>query len=167
LPLVLDADGLNAFEGRVQELNLREHRRPLVLTPHPGEMARLCGMTTENVQSNRIEIGRKFAQEHHAYVVLKGRHTLIAEPDGKVWINTTGNAGMATGGTGDILTGMIAAMMGQNLTDIATAVIAAVYLHGLAGDIARDEMGEMSMTATDLLLAMPHAIRQIAESIPE
>jgi len=155
---VLDADGLNAYEGRVQELNLRNPDRVLVLTPHPGEMARLLGTTADKVQADRQNIARKFATDFHCWVVLKGRHTLVAEPTGKLWINTTGNPGMATGGTGDILTGMIAAMLGQHKDKAAEAIIAAVYLHGLAGDIARDEMGEVTMTATDLLMALPHAI---------
>ncbi|HUR37715.1 MAG TPA: ADP/ATP-dependent (S)-NAD(P)H-hydrate dehydratase, partial [Terriglobales bacterium] len=96
--------------------------------------------------------------DHHCYVVLKGHHTLVAEPDGKLWVNTTGNPGMATGGTGDILSGMIAALLGQHKEQPAQAVLAGVFLHGLAGDIARDEMGEISLTATDLLMALPHAI---------
>lgn len=159
VPAVLDADGLNAYEGRVQELNMRNMDRVLVLTPHPGEMARLLGTTVEKVQADRMGVARKFAVEHRCYVVLKGYQTLVAEPSGKLWINTTGNPGMATGGTGDILTGMIAAMLGQHKDNPAEAIIAAVYLHGLAGDIARDEMSETSMTATDLLMALPHAVR--------
>ena len=158
MPAVLDADGLNAFEGRIAELNMRNLDRVLVLTPHPGEMARLLGISAEQVQADRMGIARKFAVDHHCYVVLKGHQTLIAEPQGKLWINTTGNPGMATGGSGDILTGMIAAMLGQHKDKPAEAIIAAVYLHGLAGDIARDEMGEVSMTATDLLMALPHAV---------
>jgi ADP-dependent NAD(P)H-hydrate dehydratase / NAD(P)H-hydrate epimerase len=158
VPVVLDADGLNAFEGRVQELNMRNLDRILVLTPHPGEMARLLGTTTDKVQDDREGNARKFAVEHHCYVVLKGYRTLVAEPTGKLWINTNGNPGMATGGTGDILTGMIAALLGQHASKPEEAVIAAVYLHGLAGDIARDEMGEISLTATDLLMGLPHAI---------
>ncbi|HUQ50230.1 MAG TPA: NAD(P)H-hydrate dehydratase [Terriglobales bacterium] len=160
LPVVLDADGLNAFEGRVQELNMRDLNRTLVLTPHPGEMARLCGVSTEKIQADRIGVTRKFAQEHHCYVVLKGNRSVVAEPDGKVWINPTGNPGMATGGTGDILTGMIAGLLAQHKSNVAQAVIGAVYLHGLAGDLARDEVGEISLTATDLLMTLPHAIRQ-------
>lgn len=158
MPAVLDADGLNAFEGRIQELNMRNLDRVLVLTPHPGEMGRLLGISADQVQADRDGIARTFAVDHHCYVVLKGHYTLVAEPSGKLWVNTTGNPGMATGGTGDILTGMMAAMLAQHKADPATAVIAAVYLHGLAGDIARDEMGEISMTATDLLMALPHAV---------
>ncbi|HUS18332.1 MAG TPA: NAD(P)H-hydrate dehydratase [Terriglobales bacterium] len=158
VPVVLDADGLNAFEGRVQELKMRNLDRILVLTPHPGEMARLLGTTVDKVQADREGTAREFAKAHHCYVVLKGHQTVVAEPSGKVWINTTGNPGMATGGTGDILSGMIAALLAKRKTVPSEAVIAAVYLHGLAGDIARDEMGEISLTATDLLMALPHAI---------
>jgi ADP-dependent NAD(P)H-hydrate dehydratase / NAD(P)H-hydrate epimerase len=164
MPAVLDADGLNAYEGRLQELNMRNLDRVLVLTPHPGEMARLLATTTDQVQADRENIARKFALEHRCYLVLKGYRTLVAEPQGRLWINTTGNPGMATGGTGDILTGMIAATLAQDKDHPAEAVIAAVYLHGLAGDIARDEMGEMSLTATDLLMALPHAIRLTQEA---
>ena len=103
-PLVLDADGLNAFEGRTGELN--GHGRWLVITPHPGEMARLTGSTVAAVQEGRLQVARKFSREHEVIVVLKGHRTLIALPDGTAWVNTTGNPGMATGGTGDILTGM-------------------------------------------------------------
>jgi NAD(P)H-hydrate epimerase len=157
-PMVLDADGLNAFEEHRQQLD--GQRRPLIITPHPGEMARLTGLPVAEIQKDRIGIARKFAQEHHLYVVLKGDHTIIAEPEGKVWINSTGNPGMSTGGTGDILTGMIAAVIAQHRSDIAIAVIAAVHLHGLAGDVARDEVGEISLIATDLLAALPEALRR-------
>ncbi len=167
MPAVLDADGLNAYEGRIQELNMRNLDRVLVLTPHPGEMGRLLGISAEKVQADRMGIARTFAVDHHCYVVLKGRHTLVAEPSGKLWVNTTGNPGMATGGTGDMLTGMIAAMLAQHRDKPAEAVIAAVYLHGLAGDIARDEMGEISMTATDLLMALPHAVLHTQAALEE
>ena len=106
IPIVLDADGLNAFEGRAAEL--KDVAGALVITPHPGEMARLIGSTIPAVQHDRINVARTFASEHQLIVVLKGHRTLIAQPDGTVWVNTTGNPGMATGGTGDILTGMVA-----------------------------------------------------------
>ena len=108
-PMVLDADGLNAFEGRAGELNGKG--RTLVITPHPGEMARLTGSTVAAVQRDRLNVARTFAREHELIVVLKGHRTLIAQPDGSVWVNTTGNPGMATGGTGDILTGMVAGLI--------------------------------------------------------
>lgn len=157
-PMVLDADGLNAFEGRAAELNGKD--RSLVITPHPGEMARLAGCSIADVQKDRLNVARAFAREHDLIVVLKGDHTLIARPDGTVWVNTTGNPGMATGGTGDILTGMAAGLIAQNPNRIAEAVICAVHLHGLAGDVARESMGEQCMTATDLLKALPEAFRQ-------
>jgi len=158
-PLVLDADGLNAFEGRASELNGKG--RTLVITPHPGEMARLASSTVAAVQRDRINVARTFAREHELIVVLKGHRTLIAQPDGTVWVNTTGNPGMATGGTGDILTGMVAGLIAQNPEHIAEAVIAAVHLHGLAGDVARESMGEHSLVATDLVKALPEAFRRV------
>jgi len=160
-PIVLDADGLNAFEGRDAELNGKG--RSLVITPHPGEMARLAASTIAAVQRDRINVARTFAREHELIVVLKGHRTLIAQPDGTVWVNTTGNPGMATGGTGDILTGMVAGLIAQNPQHIAEAVIAAVHLHGLAGDVARESMGEHSLVATDLVRALPEAFRRVRE----
>src|SRR5205807_7419385 len=147
--IVLDADGLNAFEGVADQLNGKG--RALVITPHPGEMARLTGLSVPQVQRDRIGIARSFAREHQLIVVLKGHRTLVAKPDGEVWVNTTGNAGMATGGTGDILTGMTAGLIGQSTGDELTAVVAAVYLHGMAGDIARERLGEKCLVASDLL----------------
>ena len=157
VPLVLDADGLNAFEGQTHLLDGR--RRPLVLTPHPGEMSRLAGIPIKAVQADRLNVARKFARDHHLVLVLKGDRTIIALPDGKAWINPTGNPGMATGGTGDILTGMSAGVIAQMPHDYARAAIAAVYLHGLAGDVACERMGEHSLTATDLLDGLPEAYR--------
>ncbi len=157
-PMVLDADGLNAFEGRAGELN--GQGRWLVITPHPGEMARLIGSSAAAVQRDRLNIARAFAREHEVMVVLKGHRSLIAAPDGTVWVNTTGNPGMATGGTGDILTGMTAGFMAQNPERVLEAVCAAVYLHGLAGDVARETMGEHSLVATDLIQCLPEAFRR-------
>jgi hydroxyethylthiazole kinase-like uncharacterized protein yjeF len=162
LPAVLDADGLNAFEGHAAALNGKTG--PLVLTPHPGEMARLTGSTIAAVQRDRINVARTFAREHELIVVLKGHRTLIAAPDGTVWVNTNGNPGMATGGTGDILTGMVAGFIAQNPTRILKAVLTAVHLHGLAGDIAREIMGEHSLVATDLLRFLPQAFGRARES---
>src|SRR5262249_31796278 len=148
MPLVVDADGLNAFAGAPDGLSGREGR-DIIITPHPGEMARLVGMSTEEVQANRLDIARNFASAHHIFVVLKGHRTLIATPDGKVFINPTGNPGMATGGTGDVLTGMIAAWLAQ-LLDAEAACKLAVYLHGLAGDLAEADEGEVAMTSADV-----------------
>jgi NAD(P)H-hydrate epimerase len=161
VPLVLDADGLNAFEGQTNLLDGR--RRPLVLTPHPGEMARLAGISIKAVQSDRLNVARRFARDHHLVLVLKGDRTIIAFPDGSAWVNPTGNPGMATGGTGDILTGMTAGVIAQMPNDYARAAIAAVYLHGLAGDVAAERMGEHSLVATDLLNGLPEAFRRASQ----
>jgi NAD(P)H-hydrate epimerase len=162
MPLVVDADGLNAFVDDPDRLTGREGRA-LIITPHPGEMARLLGVTTEEVQTNRLEVARDFAVTRQAYVVLKGHRTLIATPDEKVFINTTGNAGMATGGTGDVLTGMIAAWLAQ-LLDAEAACRVGVYLHGMAGDAARADVGEVSMTAGDLASRISRAICEVTGS---
>jgi NAD(P)H-hydrate epimerase len=159
LPVILDADGLNAFAGHADQLTSIRH--PLILTPHPGEMARLTGQSIAEIQANRINVARWFAEEHGCYLVLKGHRTLVAEPNGEVWINTSGNAGMATGGTGDVLTGIIAGIVSQFPDRIRDAVIAAVYLHGLAGDFAAKKMGERSMIATDLIKQLPAAFNAL------
>jgi NAD(P)H-hydrate epimerase len=171
-PIVLDADGLNAFEGKADELNGRD--RTLVLTPHPGEMARLTGMSIAAIQRDRINIARTFAKQHELILILKGDHTIVANPSGEAWVNTTGNPGMATGGTGDILTGIIAGMLAQNPKRAFEAVLAAVYLHGLAGDIAAGSgamgllgMGEHALVATDLLKTLPQAFRRVRQAAAE
>ncbi|MDR3748730.1 MAG: NAD(P)H-hydrate dehydratase [Acidobacteriota bacterium] len=165
VPLVIDADGLNAFDGDTELLDGR--KRPLVLTPHPGEMSRLAGISIKAVQADRLKVARDFARQHNLILVLKGNRTIIALPDGKAWVNPTGNPGMATGGTGDILTGMTAGIIGQMQNDIARAAIAAVYMHGLAGDVAAENMGEHSLVATDLLTTMPEAYRRAAREAKE
>ncbi len=157
-PLVIDADGLNAFDGKTQLLD--GSKRALVLTPHPGEMSRLAGISTNAVQADRLNVARTFAREHHLVLVLKGNLTIIALPDGTAWVNPTGNPGMATGGTGDILTGMTAGILAQMPNDAARAAVAAVYLHGLAGNVAAESMGEHSLVATDLLMGLPEAFRR-------
>jgi NAD(P)H-hydrate epimerase len=162
VPVVLDADGLNAFEGRSDELSGKG--RTLVITPHPGEMARLAGSTVAEVQKDRLGVARKFACEHELIVVLKGHRTLVVQADGEAWVNTTGNPGMATGGTGDILTGMVAGMIAQHPKQVFTALLAAVYLHGLAGDVMRERVGEHSLVATDLLLGLPEAFKRTWEA---
>jgi ADP-dependent NAD(P)H-hydrate dehydratase / NAD(P)H-hydrate epimerase len=134
--------------------------RDVIITPHPGEMARLVGMSTDEVQASRLEIARNFAVGHHVYVVLKGHRTLIATPDGKVFINPTGNPGMATGGTGDVLTGMIAAWL-AHLLDAEAACKLAVYVHGMAGDLAEADDGEVSMTAGDLAAHIGDAVLEL------
>jgi hydroxyethylthiazole kinase-like uncharacterized protein yjeF len=158
-PLVIDADGLNAFAGEPDRLSGRDGR-DLIITPHPGEMARLVGMSIDEVQSNRLDVAGNFAVAHHVYVVLKGHRTLIATPAGRVFINPTGNPGMATGGTGDVLTGMIAAWLAQ-LLDAEAACRLAVYVHGLAGDLAEAEEGEVAMTSADLAGRIGDAILEL------
>jgi NAD(P)H-hydrate epimerase len=162
-PLILDADALNAFQGSNERLT--GFGRFVILTPHPGEMARLLNTTVEEVQKDRLGLARSFASEHHVTVVLKGHRTLTVHPDGTAWVNPTGNPGMATGGTGDILTGMVAGFVAQNPEHVFEAVVAAVFLHGLAGDVARDTVGEYSLTATDLLAALPEAFRRVRGSV--
>ena len=172
---MLDADGLNAFEGHTDELSGKG--RLLVITPHPGEMARLAGCSIADVQKDRLGVARKFAREHDLIVVLKGHRTLVVQPDGEAWANTTGNPGMSTGGTGDILTGMVAALIAQNVTpqsatahdpnEAMLAVLAAVHLHGLAGDVMRESVGEYSMVATDLLRGLPEAFWRAQKTAQE
>jgi NAD(P)H-hydrate epimerase len=165
VPMVVDADSLNAFEGRNRELNGKG--RTVVITPHPGEMARLAGCNVDEVQKDRLGIARKFARKHELIVVLKGHRTLVAQPDGEAWVNTTGNAGMATGGTGDILTGMVAGMIAQNPKHALLAVLAAVHLHGLAGDTMRESVGEHSLVATDLLRGLASAFERTREAVQQ
>ena len=159
VPFVLDADALNAFAGEAGELNGRE--RTIVITPHPGEMARLTGLTIAEIQAKRLDVARRFASEHELIVVLKGHRTLIASPDGSVWVNPTGNPGMATGGTGDVLTGMVAGLIAQHPEHALAATALAVYLHGLAGDLASASVGESSLVATDLVRFLPEAFSQM------
>jgi hydroxyethylthiazole kinase-like uncharacterized protein yjeF len=156
--LVVDADALNAFEGAADQLN--GQGRTVVITPHPGEMARLTGLSIAEIQASRLDVARNFAHEHELIVVLKGHRTLIAAPDGTVWVNPTGNPGMATGGTGDVLTGMVAGLIAQHPQHALEATALAVYLHGLAGDLASESVGENCMVATDLVRFLPQAIAQ-------
>jgi NAD(P)H-hydrate epimerase len=148
---------LNAFDGRADLLNGAS--RVLVLTPHPGEMARLAGITINEVEADRVGLARRFATEHKLTLVLKGWRTLVAHPDGRVAVNTTGNPAMAKGGSGDILTGIVAAMLAQYPNDVAQAVEAAVYLHGLAADFAARAMDEHTVLATDTVTHLSDAFR--------
>ena len=155
-PVVIDADGLNALAGSSGILETCQ--AVPVLTPHPGEMARLLGIKTDEVQNNRVEAAQEAAARWNAVIVLKGFRTIIADPEGTVYVNPTGNPGMASGGTGDILTGVIAGLIGQGLTPLEAAV-AGVYFHGLAGDLAAREKGMVSLVAGDVLDYLPQAIR--------
>ncbi len=168
IPIVLDADGLNAFAGCMKTFRAGRSPSPeIVLTPHPGEMARLIERPTSEVQKQRIEVARKFAIDYKANLVLKGYRTLVAAPNGQVSVNPTGNPGMATGGTGDVLTGVIAGLLAQYPSrSFAEVVAAGVYLHGLAGDFVARELGEASMIAGDLLEMLPKARRAVEEGKP-
>jgi NAD(P)H-hydrate epimerase len=167
LPLVLDADGLNAFAGRAGELARRKApKAPTVLTPHPGELGRLLGIATREVQADRLAVARRAAAETGAIIVLKGSRTLIAGPEGQVWVNPTGNPGMATGGSGDVLTGLAAGLIAQREAyglEVVDAVLLAVYLHGLAGDLALASRGENALAAGDLLEFLPAAFAALGE----
>jgi ADP-dependent NAD(P)H-hydrate dehydratase / NAD(P)H-hydrate epimerase len=170
LPMVVDADALNAFGGRAAELNGED--RVIVLTPHPGEMARLAGLTVKEVEADRIRLARRFATAHKVTLVLKGWRTLVAHPDGRVAVNTSGNPAMAKGGSGDILTGIVAAMLAQyadsdDAEDVAAAVETAVYLHGLAADIAAHAMDEHTILATDTVTHLSDAFRYRARDEDE
>ena len=162
-PLVLDADALTVLADDPARLMGREDR-DVIITPHPGEMARLAGVSIEDVQSNRIELATTFATTHRVYVVLKGHRTVIATPDGRAFINPTGNPGMATAGTGDVLTGVIAAWLAQ-LLDADAACRLGVFVHGLAGDLAEAAEGQVSMTATDLLRQLGNALGRLTGRI--
>jgi NAD(P)H-hydrate epimerase len=161
LPIVLDADGLNAFAGRAD--GLREHKaRSLALTPHPGEMARLLGCSAADVQARRLELAQECAARWNGHIVLKGYRTIVAAPDGRAFISPTGNPGMATGGTGDVLTGMLAGLTAQfGVEDWARVLGLGVYLHGLAGDLAAAEVGEAPLLASDLVRALPRAFAEV------
>jgi hydroxyethylthiazole kinase-like uncharacterized protein yjeF len=161
LPLILDADALNAYAGVADHLNQR--RAPAIaLTPHPGEMARLLGGTAREVQARRLDVALDAALRWRAHVVLKGFHSILATPSGHAYVNTTGNAGMATGGTGDALTGILAGLTAQfGIEDWPRVLGMGVYLHGLAGDIAAARVGQAPLVATDLIEAIPEAYAKV------
>jgi hydroxyethylthiazole kinase-like uncharacterized protein yjeF len=165
LPVILDADGLNAFEGRTDELRKRKSKF-LAITPHPGEMARLLGGSIRDVQNDRWQAARDAARRCNAHVILKGFHTLIASPNGNAFVNTTGNAGLAKGGTGDVLTGLLAALTAQFKTDEWLRVLAlGAYLHGLAADIAIDEMDASGLIGDDLVSLIPQARTELLREL--
>jgi NAD(P)H-hydrate epimerase len=152
--MVLDADGLNVWAPD----SLPHRKQPLILTPHPGEFARLLGISIGEVQSNRAELAKRFAAKYKCLVILKGAGTIVSDGQ-RIYTNTTGNPGMATGGTGDVLAGFLAALLAQGFSAWDAAVLS-VYLHGLAGDLAAAELGQVSLIATDLLTYLPRAIQQ-------
>jgi NAD(P)H-hydrate epimerase len=158
VPLVLDADGINAAAENIDVLD--EAVCPIILTPHDGEFARLTGHLPNDDPEGRLEAARRFAKQHGVVVVLKGHRTITALPDGSAYVNTTGGPAMAKGGSGDVLAGMITALIAQKFP-IKDAVLAAVYLHGLAGDMAARRLGEYSVTASAIIEALPEAIASV------
>jgi NAD(P)H-hydrate epimerase len=165
LPIVLDADGLNAFDQQ-GDLLAKKKTKFLVMTPHPGEMSRLVGMSTEAVQKDRVKVATEAAKRWNAYVLLKGFHTILASPSGEVFVNTTGNAGLAKGGSGDVLTGLMAAMIGQFGTDDLLRVMAlAAYLHGAAADVLAASTDISGMVATEVATAVPFARQKLLQEL--
>ncbi|MBN2097915.1 MAG: NAD(P)H-hydrate dehydratase [Candidatus Omnitrophica bacterium] len=160
-PAVLDADAISALTGKLKIL--KNLRADLVITPHPGEMSRLLNLSINDVQSERVKTAKDFAQNYQVVLVLKGYQTVVANPTGQVYINKTGNPGMATGGSGDVLTGIIGSLLGQGISAFSAAKLA-VYVHGLAGDLAAREKGEISLIASDLLDKLPQALKTIVKN---
>lgn len=157
-PVVLDADGINAMVGHTDILKSRN--RQTILTPHPGEMARLIGEGTEYIQKNREKVAGSVSKDFNCITVLKGYRTVVSNPQGEVYVNETGNSGMATAGVGDVLTGMIASFTGQGI-DPYSAAILGVYLHGRAGDLAAKDVGQFSLIASDLLARLPQVLKEV------
>jgi NAD(P)H-hydrate epimerase len=164
LPIVIDADGLNHLAGRPDVL--KDCQAPVVLTPHPGEMARLGGMGVNAIQQDRIGSARDFASKYRVHLVLKGARTVVAHPDGRVHVNPTGNPGMASGGMGDVLTGAIAGLMAQGM-DPEAATNCGVYLHGAAADRLAARYAAVGFLAGDLLEALPEAMGELRNGSPE
>lgn len=158
-PTVVDADALWHLSGALELI--QDSKAPLILTPHPGEMARLLNVSVAEVQADRLAISRSFAAEHGCYLILKGARTIIASPSGEAFINTTGNAGMASGGTGDVLAGLIGSLLCQGCSPLE-ASIAGVWIHGMAGDKAAEEKGEAGVIASDIIRKMPVVMRDIS-----
>lgn len=159
-PAIFDADALNILAKNMDYL--KGHSAPLVISPHPGEMSRLTGKTIEQIQKNRIDIALEFAEKFNLVCILKGAPSVIAAPSGQVWINPTGNEGMATAGSGDVLTGLIGGFLAQGLMDIDAAVLGC-YVHGKAGDLAMENLGARGMIAGDILHMVPEALREMEE----
>jgi len=165
LPIVLDADGLNAFAGQSEKLRDRKNKF-LAITPHPGEMARLCGKTIKEVQADRLKTALDAARDWDAHVILKGFHTIVASPDGAVFVNTSGNPGLSKGGSGDVLTGFLTALTAQFRTDDWLRVLAlGVYLHGKAAEIATADTDVSGLLSSELVDALPHARRVLLEEL--
>src|SRR3989338_7076519 len=157
-PMLIDADGLNIIADKIELL--KDKPSPVIVTPHPGEMARMLNTTSKEIQTNRIEASRKLSAEYGIYVILKGARTIVATPEGEVYINPTGNPGMATAGTGDVLSGIIVGFMAQGLSARDSSILG-VYLHGLAGDIAAEKLSQTALIARDLIKTFPEAIKKV------
>ena len=160
VPLIIDADGLNVLS---KNMDFIQHCNcSLIFTPHEVEMSRLCGEKTSEVMENRLSISESFAQEYGVTLILKGHHTIVTASDGTQYINITGNPGMATGGSGDVLAGIVAAFAAQGIRE-EKAAAAAVYIHGLSGDISKEKLGEASLTATDIINSLPETFKKICK----
>ncbi len=158
IPIVADADAINIIADNLSLL--KKIKVPIILTPHPGEMARLCRITSKEVQENRIDVTKTFAKKYKCYLVLKGAKSIIATPDGNIYINPTGNPGMATGGMGDVLTGMIGGLLAQGYTPLESCILG-TFLHGYTGDLAAKEKGFIGIIATDLINKIPHSLTSL------
>ena len=160
VPVVIDADAITALKDNTDIL--KKMTVPKVLTPHPGEMARLTGLPVEEINSKRIAVAQKYAQEWQAVVVLKGAPTVVACPDGTIYVNSTGTSALATGGSGDVLTGIITALLARGYSRHDAALVG-MYLHGLAGDIAAADKGKESLVAGDIIHCLPAAFRRLSD----
>jgi hydroxyethylthiazole kinase-like uncharacterized protein yjeF len=161
IPAVIDADGLNMLAGHLDVL--ARVKAPVVLTPHPGEFGRLTSLSVKDVLARRLDLAPRFAQDHHVILVLKGHRTLVAAPDGRVFVNPTGNPGMATGGAGDVLSGIIGSLIVQS-KDVLAATRAGVYVHGLSGDLAAAKLSEKALIAGDLIRFLPAAVKSLEDA---
>jgi ADP-dependent NAD(P)H-hydrate dehydratase / NAD(P)H-hydrate epimerase len=160
VPLVVDADGVNALAGELG--SLRSCKGPVILTPHPGEMGRLAGLTGSDVQADRVGVAERFARDYGCHLVLKGARTLIARPDGRIHLNPTGNPALATGGSGDVLTGLVGGFLARGLLP-EKAALCGVYLHGLAGDLLAEAMGQAGVIAGDLPEVIPSLVASLSQ----
>ena len=160
--MVVDADGINALKGNINILESK--KAPAVLTPHPMEFSRISGHSMEYIRTNRVSAARSFAKEYDVTLVLKGADSLVACPDGRVYVNTISNSGMATAGSGDVLSGIIAGLAAQGAS-LADSACIGVHLHTLAGNLAKEKLGEYGMTAVDILEAVPYALKSAAECL--
>ena len=159
-PIILDADGINAVSLNTNIL--KETKAPLILTPHIGEMSRLTGLSIEEIEKNRVKVAKDFAAEYNCILVLKGANTVVAAPKGTVYINNTGNAGMATGGSGDVLAGIIASFVCQSM-GLHSATIAGVYIHGLCGDVVREKYSMLGVTPTRMIDELAEVLSNFEE----